>query len=179
MQTSVPESGEKLSTLTGLRGFQAGCDFSPDGRQLLLGGRNGKIRIWDFERNLLSEFDTGGDEDVTGVRTVGVTNLVAAFNRDGCAKTWNFKTRQLIREFEPSGLGIASANLSRRGDLAIGHVNGSVTLWNAESGLMHTNFPAHWRPWSVSPSLPMAALWQPAEKKAWRSCGIWPHNVRS
>jgi WD40 repeat protein len=139
------DAGEKLATLTGLRGFQAGCDFSPDGRQLLLGGQNGKIRIWDFERNLLSEFDTGGDEDVTGVRTLGVTNLVAAFNPDGRARIWNFKTRQLIREFEPSGLGIASANLSRRGDLAIGHADGSVTLWNAESGLVLTNFPAHRR----------------------------------
>jgi len=45
--------------------------FSPDGRQLLVGGRNGKIRIWDFERSSLGEFDAGHDEDVAGVKTLG------------------------------------------------------------------------------------------------------------
>ena len=38
-------TGEKLETLSPLSGYQAGCDFSADGRQLLAGGRNGKGRI--------------------------------------------------------------------------------------------------------------------------------------
>ena len=140
------DTGEKLATVTGLRGVQAGCDFSPDGRQLLVGGRNGKIRIWDFGRNLLSEFDAGGDEDVLGVRTLGVTNfLVAAWNRDGRIKIWNFETRQLVHEFEPSGTQITQGHFSRRGDIAVGHADGSVTLWNGESGLVQTNFLAHRR----------------------------------
>ena len=96
------DSGEKLATLTELRGFQATCDFSPDGRQLVVGGRNGKIRTWDFGRNSLTEFDTGSGEDVSGVKTLGVTNfLVALNNRDGHFKIWDFQTHQLVHEFEP------------------------------------------------------------------------------
>ena len=140
------DTGEKLATLTELRGLQSGCHFSPDGRRLLVGG-HGKIRIWDFARNSLSEFDAGIDEDILGVRTLGTTNslMVAWGNFAKPFKVWNFETRQLIHEFEPSVSAAGSANFSRQGDLALGHGDGSVTLWNAESGLEQTNFPAHRR----------------------------------
>jgi WD40 repeat protein/serine/threonine protein kinase len=141
------DTGEKLATLTGLRGVQAGCDFSPDGRQLLVGGRNGKIRIWDFERSSLSEFDAGHDEDVAGVKTLGVTNflLAAWWGPAARLKIWNFETRQLVHEFEQSGRQISEGNFSRRGDFALGHDDGGVTLWKAESGWAQTSFPAHRR----------------------------------
>ncbi|HEY2952107.1 MAG TPA: hypothetical protein VGK40_05970, partial [Verrucomicrobiae bacterium] len=141
------DTGEKLATLMDLRGFRAGCDFSPDGRQLLAGGRNGKIRIWNFERNSLSEFDTGSDEDVAGVKTFGGTNFLLSvwWNAADRIKIWNFETRQLVHEFEWSGPPVQRGNFSQRGDMAIGHGDGSVTLWNAELGLMQTHFLAHRR----------------------------------
>jgi hypothetical protein len=141
------DTGGKLATLTELSGFQAGCDFSPDGRQLLVGGRNGKIRIWDFERSSLSEFDGGVEENVGGVKTLGVTNfLLAAWSGPAVRlKIWNFGTRQLVHEFQYSGRLISEGDFSRRGDFALGHDDGNVTLWNAESGWAQTNFPAHRR----------------------------------
>ena len=141
------DTGEKLATLTELRDYKAGCDFSPDGRQLLVGGRAGKIRIWDFERSSLSEFDTGHDADVAGVKTLGVTNflLAAWWGPVERFKIWNFETRQLVHEFEWSGPQIREGNFSRRGDFAVGHDDGSITVWNAESRWTTTNFPAHRR----------------------------------
>jgi len=141
------DNGEKLATLTELRGYQAGCDFSPDGRQLLVGGRAGKIRIWDFGRNSLSEFDTGHEADVAGVKTLGVTNflLAAWWGPIERFKIWNFEKRQLVHEFEWSGPPVREGNFSRRGDFAVGHDDGSVTVWNAESGWTATHFPAHRR----------------------------------
>jgi WD40 repeat protein len=143
------DTGEKLATLTELRGFRgAHCAFSPDGRQLLAGGRNGKIRIWNFERNSLSEFDTGGDIDVDGVTIFEGTNFLLAawwWDASGHIKIWNFETRQVVHEFEFPGGRVAQGNVSPRGDVAIGLGDGSVTLWNAELGLMQTNFLAHRR----------------------------------
>ena len=141
------DTGEKMATLTELRGYAGGCDFSPDGRQLLVGGRNGKIRIWDFERNSLTEFDTGHDEDVAGVKTLGGTNflLAAWWGRAQRFKVWNFETRRLMHEFEWSGPQISEGNFSRRGDIALGHDNGGVTVWNAEAGWTQSTFAAHRR----------------------------------
>jgi len=98
-------TGERLATLTELHGYQGNCDFSPDGRQLLAGGRNGKIRIWDFERNSLSEFDTGSGEDIAGVKRLSTTNfqLLSWSYSPLRLRLWNFETRKLLHEFEPSG----------------------------------------------------------------------------
>jgi WD40 repeat protein/serine/threonine protein kinase len=140
-------TGEKLATLTELHDNRGGCDFSPDGRQLLVAGPKGKIRIWDFERHSLSEFDTGGREDVGGVKTLLGTNFLLAvwWTSADRIKIWNFETHQLLHEFEWSGPPVQHGNFSRRGDMAIGHGDGTVTLWNAASGMIQTNFLAHRR----------------------------------
>jgi len=140
-------TGEKLVTLTEWGGYRAGCDFSPDGRQLFAGGRNGKVRILDLERNSLSEFDTGRDQDVEGVKTINRTNflLVVWFGRAGRIQVWNFDTRQLLQEFAHTGRMISDANFSQRGDLAFGHDDGTVTIWKADSNWAPSSFQAHRR----------------------------------
>jgi eukaryotic-like serine/threonine-protein kinase len=141
------DTGEKRATLTELRGNRGSCDFSPDGRQLLVAGRKGKVRIWDFERRSLSEFDTGHEADVAGVKTLGVTNflLAAWWGSPARLGLWNFETRQLLRQFELPASQFSEGNFSRRGDFALGHEDGSVTLWSLKSGWIPTNFPAHRR----------------------------------
>jgi len=141
------DTGEKLATLTELRGYQGNCDFSPDGRQLLAGGQNGKIRIWDFERNLLSDFDTGGREDIAGVKMLGTTNFqLASWSYSPLrVKIWNFETRKLLHELEPSGPPAWRGNFSRQGDIALGFGDGSVTVWKADAGWAPINFHAHRR----------------------------------
>jgi len=141
------DTGEKLATLTELRGYDANCTFSPDGRQLLTGGRKGKIRIWDFERNSLSEFDTGRDADIAGVATLRTTNsqLVSWSFSPLRLWIWNFDTRKVVHEFEPSGPPSWQGNFSHQGDMAVGFGDGSVTVWKADAGWAQTNFPAHRR----------------------------------
>jgi WD40 repeat protein len=142
-------TGAKLATLSALRGYQAGYDFSANGRQLLAGGRNGKVRIWDFDRNALSEFDAGGSEDVVGVRRLGTTNCFSTVHGISTARTfsatrikiWDFEKKQLIEEIELSGPGVTTSAVSPQGNPATGHQDGSVTIWS--SG--RTNFPAHRR----------------------------------
>jgi WD40 repeat protein/tRNA A-37 threonylcarbamoyl transferase component Bud32 len=140
-------TGEKLATLTELHGYQGGCDFSPDGRQLLAGGRNGKIRIWDFERNSLSEFDSSHEEDIAGVKMLSTTNyqLLSWSYSPLRVRIWNFETRKLVHEFEPSGPPTWRGNFSRRGDIALGFGDGRVTVWKAEGGWAPINFHAHRR----------------------------------
>ncbi|HMJ65918.1 MAG TPA: hypothetical protein VK615_11260, partial [Candidatus Binatia bacterium] len=60
-------------------------------------------------------------------------------------RIWNFATRRLVHEFEPSGPPAWRGNFSRRGDIVLGFGDGSVTVWKAEAGWAQTNFPAHRR----------------------------------
>jgi len=144
------DTGEKLATLTELRGYRAACDFSPDGRQLLTGGQQGKIRIWDFVRNSLSEFDTGSDDDIPGVKTFGTTNFMLASleARTWRFKLWNFDTKEVIHEITPpdEARGVGRGNdISPRGDLALSHGDGGLTLWKAASGWSSARLAAHRR----------------------------------
>jgi hypothetical protein len=142
------DTGEKLATLTELRGYQANnCGFSPNGRQLLAGGRNGKIRIWDFERHSLSEFDTGDEADVAGVHVLSTTNfqIVSWSFSPLHLKIWNFETRKLLHELAPSGPPTWRGNFSRQGDVALGSGDGSVTVWEAKAGWAPINLQPHRR----------------------------------
>jgi eukaryotic-like serine/threonine-protein kinase len=142
------DTGDKLATLTELRGYQANnCGFSPDGRQLLAGGRNGKIRIWDFEHNSLSEFDTGDQADVAGVHVLSTTNfqIVSWSYSPLRLKIWNFETHQLLYELAPSAPPPWRGNFSRQGDVALGASDGSVTVWEAKTGWAPVNVQPHRR----------------------------------
>ena len=141
-------TGEKLETISALRGYQAGYDFTRDGRKLLAGGRNGKVRIWDFEKNTLTEFAAGDDdEDVVGVRRLGATEFVATVHglrtqrtfSTSRVKIWDFDKRQLHETTGLSGAEASVSAVSPQGKTATGHLDGRVTIWG-EAG---TNFLAH------------------------------------
>jgi WD40 repeat protein len=141
-------TGEKLETISALRGYQAGYDFTLDGRRLLAGGRNGKVRIWDFEKNELSEFAAGDDdEEVVAVRRLGATEFIATVHglrtertfRTTRVKIWDFDKRQLKETTGLSGAMATVSAVSPQGKTATGHQDGRVTIW----GQPPTNFLAH------------------------------------
>ncbi|HEX5219800.1 MAG TPA: serine/threonine-protein kinase [Verrucomicrobiae bacterium] len=151
-------TGEKLETISALRGYQAGYDFTQDGRKLLAGGRNGKVRIWDFEKNALSEFVAGGDnEDVVAVRRLGDTEFIATVHglktetvqgsrtermfRTTHVKIWDFNQQQLKETTGLSGALASVSAVSPKGKTATGHEDGRVAIW----GKTGTNFLAHSR----------------------------------
>ena len=144
------DTGEKLATITALAGLQYGCDFSPDGQQLLAGGLSGKVRVWDFDKNSLTEFDAGGTNRVS-VSRLGTTGRLltvhASATPDGTSriKTWDFSTRQLLTEMEFAVANVSRADVSSTGEIALGRADGSVAILSLTNGAVRTNLPAHRR----------------------------------
>jgi WD40 repeat protein/serine/threonine protein kinase len=140
------QTGEKLETLTALRGYRAAYDFTPDNRQLLVGGQKGKVRVWDFARNALTEFDAGGEDDVAAVHSLGGTNYFITV-QGSQIKMWSQTGRKLSYQYQlkPSGPAQTSVAFASTGAIATGHGDGSVSLSDSKTGVLITNFPAHRR----------------------------------
>jgi WD40 repeat protein/uncharacterized caspase-like protein len=65
--------------------------------------------------------------------------------RDSSAKSWNLNTGECIRIFRPEPATLVTAiALDYTGTrLAMGDMNGTLTVWNARSGVRYFDIPAH------------------------------------
>ncbi|MHC1767246.1 MAG: WD40 repeat domain-containing protein [Verrucomicrobiia bacterium] len=141
------DTGEELALLSGVGSCEGFWQFSPDGQQLLMGGPTGKVKVWDLGRNaFLDEFDTGRAEETHPLLCVPGTDLVLMHHLAGntnetsfvgrwwSAETrrsytlWHYAQRRLVAEFPHLGAPLQNCNLSSRGDFAVVHGDGSVSL---------------------------------------------------
>ncbi|MYC77370.1 hypothetical protein F4X10_16525 [Candidatus Poribacteria bacterium] len=130
----IPSERHKLA-LEGHTHYVLAVAFSPDGRTLASGSRNGKIRLWDT--------DTGEHKLTLEGHTDGVTCL--AFSPDGhtlasgswddTIRLWDAKTGQHLQTLEEHTDGVRSVVFSPDGlTLASGGYDNILRLWDAETG---------------------------------------------
>jgi WD40 repeat protein len=103
--------------------------FSPDGRLLAAGDREGGIRVWNVESRRLLGQPLTGDGIVLALRFVGNDRLL--FGRStGSVRSWNLERWQAAavpRQFLPA----ESMDFSPNGErVMIGGADGSVTMWD-------------------------------------------------
>ena len=130
----IPSEQHKLA-LEGHTHYVLSVAFSPDGRTLASGSRNGKIRLWDT--------DTGEHKLTLEEHTDGVTCL--AFSPDGrtlasgswddTVRLWDAKTGQHLQTLEEHTDGVRSVVFSPDSrTLASGGYDNTIRLWDAETG---------------------------------------------
>jgi WD40 repeat protein len=116
------------------RGYTYCFAFSPDGQQMVTGGVDGTIRIWNASTGELVRIMIGHDSYVMSVAWSPCGNVIASAGYyDATARLWDAKTGQPLRVFKklksPVGQVAFAADGSRL--LIGGGESGSIYLWNA------------------------------------------------
>ena len=107
--------------------------FSPDGKVLATGEKDGRVRLWNVitGKELLTL--RGHSNWVNSVAWSGDSQTLASGSDDNTVKLWNVQTGDCVRTLEGHGNSVLS--VAWNGDtLASGSHDNTVKLWNVQSG---------------------------------------------
>jgi WD40 repeat protein len=131
-------------SLSGHQGTVFGLHFTPDGRTLLSGGKDGTVRSWDVATGAGRVLGEGPSLRVLALSPSG--RWLASGDKTGLVKLWNVATGTLEKTFAAGeNLVLALAFSPDERSLAAASYDHTVRLWDLASGQMqsfadHTDF---------------------------------------
>jgi WD40 repeat protein len=145
------EKGEVVAVYNGHNQTVLGVAFHPDGQQVYSSGANNQIHLWKTSDGQKSAdvANFGGE----AYKLVATEKHLIATSADKSARLFDRTQRNQIREFKDHAEAVLCAALSPDGKLlATGAFDGSVRVWNAETGETVKTFIA--APGFVAPAGP-------------------------
>jgi WD40 repeat protein len=112
--------------------FTRSLGFSPDGRRLAGGTYNGWVHVWDLTSPGRRREFAGHDLHIDGVAFASDGRTLLATGPD--IRLWDTKTGGVVINLKPSTAGFHACALSADGKtFAVGHNDGVITLWSAQT----------------------------------------------
>ena len=126
--------------------------FSPDGKRVLTGSRDGKARVWDLATGqVLMALEHGSVVYSVAYSPDGRTIATGGDQDDGEARLWDTESGALLKKFAAHAEPVLSVAFSRDGrQLLTASYDKTARLWDIESGAQLREFRGHsWWVWSA------------------------------
>lgn len=119
--------------------------LSPDSRTLAVAGSDQEVELWDLGYRKLSQTFTGHQSTVTAVAFSPDGKLLASGDSGGHIKVWDLANGKQRVSFQADPLRVRSlVFLGDSNTLAsAGSGDGTIKLWQADSGTLQFAFPSH------------------------------------
>lgn len=130
-----------------------GASFSPNGKRVLTGSRDGKARVWDLATGqVLATLDHGAVIYSVGYSPDGHTIATGGDADDGEAKLWDAESGALLKKFGGHSEPVLSVAFSHDGrKLLTASYDKTARLWDIASGAELREFKGHsWWVWSAA-----------------------------
>ena len=134
------QTGKKLGVFTPYSTYRAGfipmnVAFSPDGKTLASGCRDGTIRLWDTDTSIPRHTLSGHKRAVWSVAYSPDGKTVASGGQDKTLRLWDANTGQHLRKLKGHKGWVLSVTYSPDGrTIATGSEDATLRLWDANTG---------------------------------------------
>jgi hypothetical protein len=106
--------------------------FTADGRQLITGGRDEKIGVWDVDTGRLVRMQRGHAGTINGLSISRDGTRLVSCGDDQTARIWDLATGQELLSLKPNANNVCSVSFSPDGScVAAGSFYGLLTVWDA------------------------------------------------
>lgn len=138
-------SGRAISIIQGHTDGVWCVDFSREGMQLASGGGDHVVRIWDTKTLAATREFNGHNSTIHDVQfSSDGAFLASAGGFDHSVRVWSLETNGCEHIFDTHADAVVCLDISPDGKTIIsGDYDGSVYLWDLESGELTKSFPAH------------------------------------
>ena len=140
------QSHPQLSTfLSGHMDAVASVAFSPDGKTLASGSRDGTVILWNAQTaKAIRKPLTGHTDDVTSIAFSPDGKILASGSRDTTIILWDVETGALISQLQEHSDDVTSVAFSPDGKiLASGSRDITIMLWDVETGALTGGLVGH------------------------------------
>ncbi len=130
-----PDNGQALDLLTTHTDYVSSVAFSPDGRTLVSGSKDGIIRLWDTQTGILRQSLTGHTGSVSSVVFSSDGTSLASGSSDNTVCLWDAQTGALQNTLKGHTNEVLSVVFGPNGKtLASGSKDNTIRLWDAQTG---------------------------------------------
>jgi WD40 repeat protein len=136
VRVSIPFQGHHKSVTS--------VAFSPDGKMIVSGSLDRRLRLWDIQGNPISKPFWGHRDSVWCVAFSPDGQMIASGSYDGTVRLWNLPAKPIGQPFQGHGDCVWSVGFSPDGQMIVsGGSDNTVRLWDLHGNPIGQAFRGH------------------------------------